>query len=132
MAKLTWGLIGGGEGSQIGPAHRLGARLDGAYDFVAGALGETDSETEDFHAFIDFGGLFAADGNFNNCLHVGDIDSVAGDFRAINLDAQVGEAADLFDGHISSAAHFAEHSGNRFAFGGQHVEVVPENLDADL
>jgi NADH-quinone oxidoreductase subunit G len=27
MAKLTWGLIGGGEGSQIGPAHRLGARL---------------------------------------------------------------------------------------------------------
>ncbi|MCA3506807.1 MAG: Gfo/Idh/MocA family oxidoreductase [Rhodobacter sp.] len=38
MARLTWGLIGGGEGSQIGPAHRLGARLDGAYDFVAGAL----------------------------------------------------------------------------------------------
>jgi len=38
MAKLTWGLIGGGAGSQIGPAHRLGARLDGAYDFVAGAL----------------------------------------------------------------------------------------------
>ena len=38
MAKLTWGLIGGGEGSQIGPAHRLGARLDGAYEFVAGAL----------------------------------------------------------------------------------------------
>jgi len=38
MAKLKWGLIGGGEGSQIGPAHRLGARLDGLYDFVAGAL----------------------------------------------------------------------------------------------
>ncbi len=38
MARLNWGLIGGGEGSQIGPAHRLGARLDGAFDFVAGAL----------------------------------------------------------------------------------------------
>lgn len=38
MAHLKWGLIGGGEGSQIGPAHRLGARLDGLYDFVAGAL----------------------------------------------------------------------------------------------
>jgi predicted dehydrogenase len=38
MAKLNWGLIGGGEGSQIGPAHRLGAGLDGAFDFVAGAL----------------------------------------------------------------------------------------------
>ncbi|WP_187430859.1 1,5-anhydro-D-fructose reductase [Roseobacter fucihabitans] len=38
MQKLNWGMIGGGEGSQIGPAHRLGAGLDGAFDFVAGAL----------------------------------------------------------------------------------------------
>ena len=38
MAKLMWGMIGGGDGSQIGPAHRLGAGLDGAFDFVAGAL----------------------------------------------------------------------------------------------
>ncbi len=38
MAKLNWGMIGGGDGSQIGPAHRLGAGLDAAYDFVAGAL----------------------------------------------------------------------------------------------
>jgi predicted dehydrogenase len=38
MSKLNWGMIGGGEGSQIGPAHRLGSRVDGAFDFVAGAL----------------------------------------------------------------------------------------------
>jgi len=38
MTKLNWGLIGGGEGSQIGPAHRLGAQADGHFDFVAGAL----------------------------------------------------------------------------------------------
>ncbi|MGI9402616.1 MAG: Gfo/Idh/MocA family protein [Rhizobiaceae bacterium] len=38
MKRLGWGMIGGGKGSQIGPAHRLGAGLDGAYDFVAGAL----------------------------------------------------------------------------------------------
>ncbi|MEM1047444.1 MAG: Gfo/Idh/MocA family oxidoreductase [Pseudomonadota bacterium] len=38
MRRLNWGLIGGGEGSQIGPAHRLGARLDGQFDLVAGAL----------------------------------------------------------------------------------------------
>ncbi|MBF9051815.1 Gfo/Idh/MocA family oxidoreductase [Roseobacter sp. HKCCD9010] len=38
MAKLTWGMIGGGEGSQIGPAHRLGAGLDGEFAFTAGAL----------------------------------------------------------------------------------------------
>ncbi|MDY8109715.1 Gfo/Idh/MocA family oxidoreductase [Fulvimarina sp. 2208YS6-2-32] len=38
MAKLTWGMIGGGAGSQIGPAHRLGAGLDGHFAFAAGAL----------------------------------------------------------------------------------------------
>lgn len=38
MAKLNWGMVGGGEGSQIGPAHRLGAGLDGHFGFVAGAL----------------------------------------------------------------------------------------------
>jgi len=38
MAKLNWGIVGGGEGSQIGPAHRISAGLDGAFSFVAGAL----------------------------------------------------------------------------------------------
>ena len=38
MAKLTWGMVGGGEGSQIGPAHRLGAQADGHFTFAAGAL----------------------------------------------------------------------------------------------
>ena len=35
---LKWGLIGGGEGSQIGAAHRIAARLDGAFAWTAGAL----------------------------------------------------------------------------------------------
>ena len=38
MTKLKWGLIGGGEGSQIGPAHRLGALADGLFEFSAAAL----------------------------------------------------------------------------------------------
>ncbi len=38
MSKLNWGMIGGGEGSQIGPAHRLGSGLDGDFAFAAGAL----------------------------------------------------------------------------------------------
>ncbi|MGI9419119.1 MAG: Gfo/Idh/MocA family protein [Geminicoccaceae bacterium] len=38
MRKLGWGMIGGGEGSQIGPAHRLGVAVAGAFNFVAGAL----------------------------------------------------------------------------------------------
>ncbi|ATG42590.1 putative oxidoreduktase [Phaeobacter piscinae] len=44
MTKLKWGMIGGGEGSQIGPAHRLGAGLDGAFDFAAAALDHRPEE----------------------------------------------------------------------------------------
>lgn len=36
--KLNWGMIGGGDGSQIGPAHRLGALADGNFVLAAGAL----------------------------------------------------------------------------------------------
>jgi predicted dehydrogenase len=43
MTKLNWGLIGGGEGSQIGPAHRLGASVDGLFQLAAGAL-DADAE----------------------------------------------------------------------------------------
>ena len=38
MTKLNWGMIGGGKGSQIGPAHRLSAAMDGLYTLAAGAL----------------------------------------------------------------------------------------------
>ncbi len=38
MNALHWGLIGGGEGSQIGFAHRAAAALDRRFRFVAGAL----------------------------------------------------------------------------------------------
>ncbi|WP_425093394.1 Gfo/Idh/MocA family protein [Tropicimonas sp. S265A] len=38
MQRLSWGMVGGGEGSQIGPAHRMGAQADGNFSFVAGAL----------------------------------------------------------------------------------------------
>jgi predicted dehydrogenase len=38
MARLNWGMIGGGEGSQIGPVHRISATIDGLYTMVAGAL----------------------------------------------------------------------------------------------
>lgn len=62
MTKLNWGMIGGGEGSQIGPAHRLAAGLDGAFDFVAGAL---DHRAEEGRAFGQRLGL-AADRAYGN------------------------------------------------------------------
>jgi len=48
MAKLHWGMIGGGEGSQIGPAHRLGAGLDSLFEFTAGALDHRPDEGRNF------------------------------------------------------------------------------------
>ncbi len=48
MAKLKWGMIGGGEGSQIGPAHRLGAQADGMFEFAAGALDHRPEQGRDF------------------------------------------------------------------------------------
>lgn len=44
MTKLRWGMIGGGEGSQIGPAHRLGSGLDDLFEFCAGALDHRPDE----------------------------------------------------------------------------------------
>ena len=38
MKKLGWGLVGGGEGSQIGFAHRAGSVMDGKFQFIAGAM----------------------------------------------------------------------------------------------
>ncbi|MEL7165904.1 MAG: Gfo/Idh/MocA family oxidoreductase [Pseudomonadota bacterium] len=54
MAQLKWGMIGGGEGSQIGPAHRLGALADGNFAFAAGAL---DSDAEKGRAYAQSLGI---------------------------------------------------------------------------
>ena len=48
MTKLRWGMIGGGEGSQIGPARRLGAGLDGLFEFTAGALDHRPDAGRDY------------------------------------------------------------------------------------
>ena len=55
MTKLKWGMIGGGEGSQIGPAHRLGAGLDGLFDFAAGALDHRPDEGIDYGQRLGLG-----------------------------------------------------------------------------
>ena len=46
--KLNWGMIGGGEGSQIGPAHRLGAQADGLFTLAAGALDADAAKGRDY------------------------------------------------------------------------------------
>lgn len=45
---MRWGLIGGGQDSQIGGAHRVGAQMDGLFTLAAGAL---DIDPERSRAF---------------------------------------------------------------------------------
>jgi len=40
-ARIRLGMVGGGEGAFIGAVHRIAARLDDHYEFVAGALSST-------------------------------------------------------------------------------------------
>jgi len=46
--RLNWGLVGGGEGSQIGDAHRVASAMDRKFRLVAGAL---DIDPERGHEF---------------------------------------------------------------------------------
>ena len=48
MKRLNWGMIGGGEGSQIGPAHRMGAQADGNFVLAAGALDHDAERGKDY------------------------------------------------------------------------------------
>ena len=41
MSKLKLGMVGGGQGAFIGSVHRLSARMDDKYEFVAGCLSST-------------------------------------------------------------------------------------------
>jgi len=44
--KLRLGMVGGGQGAFIGAVHRLSARMDDKYEFVAGCLSSTPDKAE--------------------------------------------------------------------------------------
>ncbi|MDE2739151.1 MAG: Gfo/Idh/MocA family oxidoreductase, partial [Paracoccaceae bacterium] len=48
MKKIRWGIVGGGEGSQIGFAHRAGVAVEEKYDFVASALDIDPAKAKEF------------------------------------------------------------------------------------
>ncbi len=43
--RIRLGMVGGGEGAFIGAIHRLAARMDDHYSFVAGALSSTPEKS---------------------------------------------------------------------------------------
>lgn len=52
MQRLRWGLIGGGEGSQIGFVHRAGAELDRLFELCAGAFDVEPERSLEFGASL--------------------------------------------------------------------------------
>ncbi len=44
--RVRYGMVGGGEGAFIGAVHRLAARMDDDYLFVAGALSSTPEKSQ--------------------------------------------------------------------------------------
>ena len=50
--RIRLGMVGGGEGAFIGAVHRIAARLDDRYDFVAGALSSDPARARDSAAAL--------------------------------------------------------------------------------
>ena len=73
MTKLKWGMIGGGEGSQIGPAHRLGAVADGRFELVAAAFDHRPAKGKAFAESLGICMFFSGDyhHNFSDTLYDG-------------------------------------------------------------
>lgn len=65
--KLRLGMIGGGEGAYIGNIHRLAARLDGAWELVAGAF-DVDPEKGRAFALAQGIGVDRAYGDVNSLI----------------------------------------------------------------
>jgi len=68
--RIRLGMIGGGEGAFIGAVHRIAARLDDRYAFVAGALASTPEKArrsgaalglEPERSYADFDAMLAAE-----------------------------------------------------------------------
>jgi predicted dehydrogenase len=69
-SRIRLGMIGGGEGAFIGAVHRIAARMDDRYEFVAGALASTPDRARRSGAalaltpersYADFGAMLAAE-----------------------------------------------------------------------
>ncbi len=48
MKPIRWGMIGGGQGSQVGALHRYAAALDGQFELVSGAFDHRETESVAF------------------------------------------------------------------------------------
>ena len=70
----------------------------------------------------------AADGGLDQAVDVVDVDAVARDLGAIDLDREARLAELLHQGDVADAAHVLEHVLDRLALLLERVEVRPEHL----
>jgi hypothetical protein len=112
MARLNWGMIGGGEGSQIGPAHRISAAMDGLYTLAAGALDADPARGRDFAQRLGVA-PDRAYGDWREML-AGERRGIAYEYRGIALSAK----KDSWDGFlirkaIGGSPHYYSTGGSR-------------------
>ena len=69
------------------------------------------------------------DGGLDQGVDVVDIETVAGNLGAIDLDVEAGLSEFLHQRHIADSAHILKDLLDRFAFRLQRIEVRPEHLD---
>ena len=73
--RIRLGMVGGGQGAFIGAVHRLAARMDDHYEFVAGALSADPKKAQDSGAEL---GL-AADRIYSDYAEMAKVESARSD-----------------------------------------------------
>jgi hypothetical protein len=82
---------------------------------VAVLLIEADDEIELLFLLHHFGGDIAADGGLDQRVDVVDVEAVARDLGAVDLDVEAGLAEFLHQGHVADAAHMLQDFLDRLA-----------------
>jgi len=77
------------------------------------------------------GGGIAADGGLDQGIDVGNIQAVARDPRAVDLDGQAGLSEFLHQGDVFDAAHPLEDLLDGFAFLLQRLQIGPEHFHGE-
>ena len=92
---------------------------------------EPDDEVELLLLLHDLGRGVAADRGLDQAVDVVDVDAVAGDLGAVDLDREARLAELLDQRHVADAADMLEHVLDRLALLLERVEVGAEDLDLE-
>lgn len=95
-------------------------------------LRQAHDDVEAAVALEQLAGRFAADGDLDDALHLGNAEAVAGERLAVEPHGEDRQARDLLDLDVTGAADAPDRGLHLFCGALQDVEVVTEDLDADI